>query len=433
MSGVFVQIAVVIGSVAALLVAISGIRVLGARFDWSPEVRRKAVHVTTGCFAMLFPILFQDRWPVALLVCASIAVMVWMRMPSQRQTGLGSTIHSVERKSWGDVLLALTIGFLFFRSQGTPILYVLPLAVITLSDSAAALAGSAYGRRLFVVEKGQKSFEGVAVFFVVAWLASLIMLLLFTDTPRPNVVLLGLTTAAFGALVEADSWNGLDNLFVPIGIYVFLRANLQANLADIGLLAGGFIATVAAFMALAPTLRVSAHAARGYAIVVFLLASFSGALAAFLPVGALVAHIYARTQRPCNSPYPDLDLIAAVVGIACIWLFVGEAIGPSAIHFFMLTYAGVILIYLTLALGAKPLPATLLVPPLLALFSLLMEVANPATHWYGSITMIALGSLCACAIIACWRPALFDRWRAPRIALAAAFVPLVAYFAKAMT
>ncbi|MGO9392976.1 diacylglycerol/polyprenol kinase family protein [Rhodoblastus sp.] len=426
------QILLVAVAVEGLLVFIAAVRALGAKLDWSAEVRRKCVHIATGCFAMALPLIFHERWPVVLLVLASIATMLWMRLPSQRSSGLGSTLHSVERKSWGDVLLALAIGFLFLRSSGSPVLYVLPLAVITLSDSAAALAGTIYGRAIFRVEKGVKSFEGVAVFFFVTWLVSIIILLLLTDVERPNVILLGLAVAAFGALVEADSWNGLDNVFVPIGIYIFLRGHLAGGALDIFMLAAAFLATAVAFSRLGPRFGVTGHAARGHAIVVFILASFSGWLAACLPVVALFAHLFAREKRPCRSAYPDLDMLATFVGLACAWLFVGETVGPSALHFFMLTYAGAILVYVALAMGCEPLVSALLTVALLALYALVMEATVPASRWHGPLTSAAFVSLAVCGFAVCWRPRLFDRWRAPRVALVSSIVPTFAYFTKAL-
>ena len=58
-----------------------------------------------------------------------------------------------------------------------------------------------------------------------AWLLSLIVFLLLTDIGRGEAVLLAFITAVFGALLEAASWRGLDNLFIPLGLY-FLLANL---------------------------------------------------------------------------------------------------------------------------------------------------------------------------------------------------------------
>jgi dolichol kinase len=425
------QLLLVLASIGCLLGFVALVRHFGAKWQWPPEVMRKGVHVGTGLFAMAFPAIFADRWPVALLVALAVGAMLWMRTPAQRKDGIGAALHSVERRSWGDVLLALTIGFLFLLSHGTPILYSLPLAVITLSDSAAALAGSSYGRRIFQVEKGTKSAEGVAVFFVVTWLVSVVMLLLVSDVGRVETVLLGLAIAVFGALVEADSWNGLDNVFVPVGIHLLLRGGLAATPADTGVLAAEFLATAYGCSRLGPLFGLTAHAARGYAVAVFVLASVSGGLAAVLPVATGFAHLYARAKRPCDSGFPDLDGVASFVGVCAVWLFVGELVGPSAIHFFMMTFACAILVYVTLAMGAEPVVAALMAPAMAALYGVVLELTPVATRWHGGLAGVLLCSLAACAYVAVCHSALLDRWRAGRVAVLTSVVPMGAYLVLA--
>ena len=195
-------------AVAALLGGIALIRTAGTRLGWSGEVQRKGVHVMVGLFAMTLPALFPGRWPVVLLVLLALGVMLAMRLSGGLLGRAGAAIHSVERRSFGDIWLAVAIGFLFLRSEGHYILYGLPLAIITLSDAAAALTGSAYGHRRFPTEDGVKSWEGVTAFIMVGWVAAMAMLLLFSDAPRGNVIVLGLVITGFGAMVEAVSWRG---------------------------------------------------------------------------------------------------------------------------------------------------------------------------------------------------------------------------------
>src|SRR6185369_12578223 len=124
-------------------------------------------------------------------------------------------LHDVQRTSYGEILLAIAVAFVFYFSIGRPVTYVLPIAVLTLSDTAAALVGVNYGRKRFTVEAGTKTLEGVAIFFLVTFILSSVILLLMTDIGRLNVVLLSAVVAAMSALIEADSWRGFDNLFVP--------------------------------------------------------------------------------------------------------------------------------------------------------------------------------------------------------------------------
>jgi len=108
----------------------------------SAEVQRKTVHIGAGLYALTLPWLFTDRWPVFMLLGITIVVMLVLRLPKLSSSGIGSTLHSVERRSYGDLLLVLAIGTVFLLSNGKPILYVLPLVIVALSDAAAALTGS---------------------------------------------------------------------------------------------------------------------------------------------------------------------------------------------------------------------------------------------------------------------------------------------------
>ncbi len=210
--------------------------------------------MATGIYALTLPFTFSEPWPVLVLAALAALVLLVLRLPRFANTGLGTTLHGVERKSYGELLLALSVGFIFYFSVGKIVLYVLPIAVLTLSDAAAALIGTRYGRKHFAVEAGTKSLEGVAMFFMVTWILGMVLLLM-TDIGRVNVVLLSLVIAAFGALVEADSWRGFDNLFVPVGIHLFLASHLETQPLQLLLLTTTFVVVLCGILLLAPVLR----------------------------------------------------------------------------------------------------------------------------------------------------------------------------------
>lgn len=432
MTGILPQLAVVLAATLGILGLIKGIGFAGKRRGWHPEIQRKGIHVATGLFAIALPFLVTDRWPVVALITLGIVVMAAMRIPALA-SGFGSALHGVARKSYGEILLALAVGFVFLRSRGDLILYALPLAVITLSDTAAALAGTAYGKRVFRIERGTKSAEGVAMFFLVTWIVAMSMLLLFTDVPRPNVFLMGVTVALFGALVEMDSWRGLDNLFVPVAIHFYLQGYLRAPPEVVLGISALFVGAVLALAAWTPRLRhFSPHAARAYCIALFVLVGISGPVAAVLPVAAVVAHLAARQARPCSSPYPDLDLLATLAGAALVWLLVGESIGPSAIDFFGMSFLGAIMLYAAIALRDRPSPANLsallaLAAALLAAYGGLLRIAPEHARWHGDLLHVAGATLLACWAAHAVLPRWFDRWRAPRVAALASLLPFSAY------
>jgi phytol kinase len=426
------NLALIVFSIS-VLVGVVGLVLLASRqFRIDPELKRKIVHVATGAYALTLPVTFTDRWPVMVLVGISIVVMVVMRSQRSVAYGLGSVLHSVERKSYGEIYLALAVGFLFFRSTAQPVLYVLPIAVVTLSDAAAALVGTAYGRRHFAVEHGVKSIEGVVTFFVVTWLVAMILLLLMSDVPRATVVVLGFLIAAFGALVESQSWQGLDNLFVPISIHLLLSGNLNAQPLGLAVGAIGFLALVAVLVGFAPVLRLSGHSARGFAILIFIILSYTAPYNALLPVAAIGAHGVAQFRRPCASGYPDLDLLAAIAGVGLFWLFLGEYFGHSAIDLFALTLATAAIVFIGLASEkARWLIATAALPVLVALAAVVALNARQSA-WHGPLWPWAGAGLAVATAVALWRPQFFDRWRGVRVLLASSLAPAALFVIRGL-
>jgi phytol kinase len=427
------QIATIIVSVGGFLGFMHAVHSLGTRLDWPAEMQRKSVHVATGAFALILPVLFQQTWPVLLLIGATIATMAVLRMPGVARAGIGAAIHSVERKSYGDMLFAVAVGFLFFRSSNQPVLYVLPIAVLALADTAAALAGSTYGRRLFTIEAGTKSLEGVAVFFVVTWLIAMILLLLMTDIARLNVVILSFVIAAFGALVEADSWSGLDNLFLPVGLHLFLEAHLERSPLGLVALASGFIVMLAAILALTRVCGLANHSARTYAVALFLICCYTAPQNAILPTLAVVTHVWSNARAPSHSPYTEFEVIGSVAAVSLLWMFVGEQMGPTAINFYTMTFAGITAALVVLGTSELPpvpkwIAGLAALSILVFLFDFVVGIGPAASRWHGSLVLPAITTLIVGMAATAYRPALFERFRCSRVALVASAVPALTYF-----
>ena len=388
-----VSLVILAVSVLALLGLIALVRYFGERHRWTAEVQRKAVHVAIGLYALVLPFLFDARWPVVALLLTALALMLFLRTPASRTAGLGAAIHSVERRSAGDICLALAIGFVFLRAGDSYILYALPVAVIALSDAAAALTGSSYGRQRFAVEDGVKSWEGVIAFFAVTWILAMVMLLLLTDIPRLNVVALAVTISAFGAVVEAVSWRGLDNLFVPISVHFFLAGYLNADPQALMVLAAVFLSAVLAVALLTPRLGLSVHASRAFVIAIFFFIGVGGLYGTVLPVLVIAMHVVARRREPCRSVYGDLDLIATLCAIGLIWFFVGETIGPTAINLYNLALAGVLLGYSIIALRFDWRWVAPAFTVSLGLYNALVAIGPANARWMMWLPWIAAGSL----------------------------------------
>lgn len=416
---------VIIGTILVTIpMLMLAVRLLGQRFGWNPEVSRKLVHVATGSLALTFPLLFSSPLPVLVLFGIAIPLMFAIRLGALGN--VGNVLHAVQRQSYGEVYLALAVAITFLRAEEQPVLYVLPILVITLSDTAAALIGTAYGRQRFHVEGGAKSVEGVVVFFFITWLASLIVLVLMSGAAPLNMVLISMLLAAFCALVEVDSWRGLDNLFVPIGAFLLLARYLDSGPQDLAISAAIFLLFLASVLLVANLLRLPAQAARAYAILLFLILSIVSLHNIVLPTIAIVAHLAARTLRPCQSKRADFDILFVAAMSSLFWMFVGDASSRSVISLFNLTFAGAALGFFVLAF--KGHWRMLAIPALVAAGGLVLWVAEtnlPWSRWYMPNALEVALSLAVAVALPLWRPNWFDRQRSLRIFALAMIVPLI--------
>ncbi len=424
-------------SIGSLLGVMTLVKWLGPRFGLPPEIQRKMVHVATGLYALTLPFTFNSRFAVILLLCMSVGVLAALRLPVFAKAGIASAVHSVERRSFGEIYLALAVGIIFWTSTDNLVLYVLPILVLTLSDAAAALAGTRYGSRHFQVEAGAKSWEGVTIFFLVTWILSLVVLLLMTDIDRTNVVVLSVMIAAFGALVEADSWGGLDNLFVPVGVHFLLASHAATPVWQLVVLACAFFLSLYAVIRMSPAFGITPHSARAYVSLIFLICAVTAPYNAMLPTLAVFAHLAARHFNPCRSTYPDLDLIAVSAGVALFWLFVGEFFGRNALNVYNLTFAAMAVIFVGVAVQHTRYPlraATVAAAILLAVVALLhvsaLNVSSGA--WTGLFWPWVAAAIALAAFVVLVMPGWFDRYRSVRALGVGATVPLLLFVVKGL-
>lgn len=420
------QIALATGSVLALLGVMMVVRHLAKAAGLSAEVQRKLMHVSTGLFALLLPWLFPDRWPVFMLTAATMIVMLVLRLP-RFSKGLGAALHGVDRTSYGDFLLALSVGLCFLLAGENTLFYILPIAVLTLADAAAALAGTTYGTRRFIVEDGEKSVEGSVVFFVVTLLIAMICFLFMGDLPPANTLVLCVMVAAFGTLVEAQSWRGFDNLFLPLGLLIFLSIHSDSSLIELGIIALVFLASIGSFSVLGARLGLSKHATRVYVITVFLLLSVTALQNAVLPILVLATHLWARVMNPCDSRFPDLDVVASLGLFSFGWLALGNATGWNAVSFYGLSAMGLAMGFSVLALRGKTLAIPAVAAALFTVRHLVVAVNPDSARWAEPLTVLALVSLALATALPLARPHWFDKDRVLRLTVLALVPPLIFY------
>lgn len=422
-------------SVCVLVAGIWLIGRMGTHYGWSAELQRKAVHVATGLFAMALPWLLPNALLFYGLLGLAILVMTVLRLPQIARGDVGKALHGVERKSWGDVMLVAAIGTLYFFSgqASTPVLYLLPLAVLTLSDTAAAVAGSSYGRLHYPIEDGQKSIEGSAIFFLVTLILAMVFLLLLSDISRGGVILLALITAAFATVVEADSWRGFDNYFVPVGVLLLLNAHIDSAPWILGVLALGFLVAFSLIRAYGGALLgLSRHTARAYTVGLFMIGAVTALPNMVMPALALVAQTFARRTNPSTARHPDLDMLAMIAVLSFATLIGGMALGRSAISFYAIACGAITAQCALLAFAGHALWRRLAIG-LVLVGALVVGVAglitlNPSvSQWHGPMVPVIGAAILLPAIISGVWPAFYGEARYAKIGIIAALIPLAAY------
>lgn len=422
-------------SVCVLVAGIGLTGRIGTTYGWSAELQRKAVHVATGLFAMALPWLLPNAMLFYALLAAAILVMIILRLPQIAKGDVGKALHGVERKSWGDVMLVAAIATLYFFSDqaSMPVLYLLPLAVLTLSDAAAAVAGSSYGRLHYTIEDGQKSLEGSAIFFLVTLILAMVFLLLLSDVSRGGVILLALITAAFATVVEADSWRGFDNYFVPVGVLLLLNAHMDSAPWFLGLLALGFLVAFSLIRAYGGALLgLSRHTARAYTVGLFMIGAVTALPNMIMPALALVAQTFARKTNPSTARHPDLDMLAMVAVLSFATLIGGMALGRSAISFYAIACAAITVQCALLAMAHRALLQRFVGGVVLAIAlvfgATLLITLNPlVSQWHGPMMPVIAVAILLPAIISAFWPTIYQNARYAKIGIIASLIPLGAY------
>ena len=198
-----------------------------------PEVLRKGLHVSLGLTALSFPWLFDKTWPVMLLGAASISGFVGVRVGLPVLRRLAHSLAGITRVSLGEFCFIAATCIVFAVASDDPVLYSIPMLVLTLADAAAALVGTAYGRHRYQTWDDYKTLEGSAAFFVVACTCIYVPLALFTSASNAESAAVAVLVALATTVLEASMGRGFDNLLVPLGALAAIKATgLTQNQPD---------------------------------------------------------------------------------------------------------------------------------------------------------------------------------------------------------
>lgn len=211
-------------------------------FQLHPELPRKCLHVIMGFVGCGFLWLFKSPVSVPILAVMVTASMQTIRRVPLLRSILGTVLCGVKRQGNGEFAYVAGIVVLFLLGRTEPLFYCLSVLTLALSDTLSALVGIFAGRHAYAITGGSiKTWEGSAAFFLCTAILVVSGLLCFTALPLFNVLLIAYLVAGFGTMVEAISYSGWDNFFIPVVTYLLLSVYTNLSLPE--LLYNAFVTT----------------------------------------------------------------------------------------------------------------------------------------------------------------------------------------------
>ncbi|MFR3481398.1 MAG: diacylglycerol/polyprenol kinase family protein, partial [Eggerthella lenta] len=221
-----------LGVSLAYVLAVLGASSLAARRGASSEATRKFVHIALGGWWLIAARFFDSPLWAAALPAAFILVNAF----AYRRQKLSFMGRDGGEDTPGTVYYAvsLTALALFSFGIGTPYVGALGFFCMAFGDGFAAVLGKRFGRRVLVGCCG-KTLVGSATMLAVSFASCAVVLMApppfgaggILGAPGGAFAPLGSLAAsllaaallaAVAAAIEAFSVEGLDNLFVPLGV-----------------------------------------------------------------------------------------------------------------------------------------------------------------------------------------------------------------------
>ncbi len=205
------------------------IKLLEKKFNLNGELKRKLFHSSMGLTMLLFPHIFTSELSVFVLGVIALVLMYLMKNTKLKKS-LGTVLYDIDRESLGEIFFVISVFVIFVLSKGDKILFSIPILILSLADSTAALIGKSYGKnKMSELNEDTKSLEGSFMFFMVAFMSTLVPLLLYTTVGREETLIISAIVGFNVAMVEMISHSGNDNLLIPLTTFAFLSTHITQN------------------------------------------------------------------------------------------------------------------------------------------------------------------------------------------------------------
>jgi uncharacterized protein (TIGR00297 family) len=187
------------------------------KWGWNRTVSRKAVHLIVGLLICTTPLIFISNVPLIILSALFITVD-WWAIRTRHLTG----IHPDE-KSYGTVFYPVSILILaILLWPAYKIIFVLATLVMVIADAMAALIGTNFGSKFYIIYEEQKSIPGSLTMYATSGILLFTGIQFFLSNRLLENILLAILVGMVATAAELVSKKGSDNLSVPLLVALFL-------------------------------------------------------------------------------------------------------------------------------------------------------------------------------------------------------------------
>ena len=146
-------------------------------------------------------------------------------------------------------------------------------------------------------------------------------------------------TAVFGALLEAASWKGLDNIFIPMGLYVMLQELATSGTVFLAMAAIFFFAALVLATYLKHFSARHTHFIIVGGVLLCLIASIGGIEGALTPALAMGSYMVAQTYMDeARERHDPLNLMLTIFAISLAIYLISYLSGLNTIFAYNLMF-----------------------------------------------------------------------------------------------
>jgi len=197
--------------------------VLYRHFKMNSALSRNFSHITAGIVSLPYPWLFNSHWWILLIAVQSSLILF-----ITRSSGFFPSHHKIAGKGMGSILFFVSLYICFFVSYhtGNRYLFVLPILVLTISDTTASIIGRRFGKRPITILRWtgikNKTNAGTIAFFVSSIVIVFLVYQYYLGGSFLHIILMSLLISLATSLSEAISPNGSDNFSIPITAMIIM-------------------------------------------------------------------------------------------------------------------------------------------------------------------------------------------------------------------